>query len=79
MLYLGTLQAFWFTSFYVTGCVLCLGVNPIEEFRFHKRQMQEELDLIAQNEIDMQGRIDQIGFSKQDEDALKNKGLLEDS
>lgn len=63
LIYLSTVKALFFTSFFVTGVMLCLGLNPWDEIRFHRRQMNEELDILSQQQIDLNGSIDQIVFS----------------
>ena len=60
LLFLSTqLSVFWLTT-YFSGTFLVLRVNPVEEWRYHKSQINAELNLMAQQDIDVDGSITQL-------------------
>ena len=60
LLFLSTqLSVFWLATYW-TGTFLVLKMNPFEEWRYHKSQINAELNLMAQQDIDVNGPITQL-------------------
>ena len=60
LLLIGTVHAAALFTIYVPGTFLILGINPRDYYNEYKRQMDEELNLIAQSSIDLNGPKEQI-------------------
>jgi len=45
---------------YIAGTLLILGMNPRSIYRKHLKQKEEELAMMAQQKVDLDGKIEQI-------------------
>ena len=59
LLYVGTLQAVGMSTLYFGGNMLILGVNPRAVYRRHLRQKEEELELLANTSLNLNGPVEE--------------------
>lgn len=57
-----TVQASFFTTFYLGSVLLILGINPAEQWRQHEREKEEEFQMIARYRVNVDGDISQMGL-----------------
>ena len=60
LLYIGTLHAITFFIFIVPGTFMVLGMNPFTFYNAHKLQIEEEMLILAQTAIELDGPKEQI-------------------
>ena len=55
-----TVQAIAFSTFYIGSHLIILSVNPKTAYARHQREQEEEMLLIANQKIDINGKLDQL-------------------
>ena len=69
-----TVQAIAFSTFYIGSHLIILGVNPKTAYARHKREQEEEMLLIANQKIDIDGKLDQLLAGENKEKVEKELG-----
>ena len=59
LLYVGTIQAIGMSTLYFGGNMAILGVNPRAVYKRHLRQKEEELELLANTSLNLNGPVEE--------------------